>query len=262
MSDHTLPIKQARRILLILAVLLLPIGGQAQKFALPSGGYEDGVRVLLLGNSFTYFHDCDTMLIRIGRSQGVKICLGEYLKGGQTFGQHLNHPASGEAIAAGNYQVAFIQDFSNNAALYARDGRKDILRNTRDLKARILQASPLCRIILERTWSYSGNGAGGFASAEELDRWLDKGSKAIARKARLERSPIGEAFNLVRRERPDIPLLGPDDKHQSAAGSYLKCCVNWLILSGKPFSGEVDACGLDPDTARYLRDAAERVVRN
>ena len=250
-----------RRFLLIMAAVFATVSLHAQKFSLPEGGYDDGVRVLLIGNSFTYFHDCDSMLIRIGRSQGVKVCLGEYLKGGQTFGQHLNLPATGEAIAAGSYKVAFIQDYSNNAALYARDGRKDILRNTRDLKARILQASPECRIILERTWSYSGNGAGGFASAEDLDRYLAKGAKALARKSGLELSPIGDAFNLVRRERPDVNLFDPDEKHQSAAGSYLKCCVNWLLLSGEPFSGEVDACGIDPDTARYLQNVAERVVR-
>lgn len=243
------------------AALFLSLSAGAQKFALPVGGYQDGVRVLLIGNSFTYFHDCDTMLIRIGRSQGVKICLGEYLKGGQTFGQHLNLPSTGEAIAAGSYKVAFIQDQSVNAAVYARDGRKDVLRNTRALKERILQASPDCRIILERTWSYNGSDAGGFGTAEELDKYLAKGTKAIARKARLELSPIGDAFNLVRGERPEVNLFEPDDKHQSAVGSYLKCCVNWLILSGKPFSGEVDACGLDPALAAYLRGVAERIVR-
>ena len=119
-----------KKILTLVLALLVAWGAQAQKFALPVGGYDE-LRVLLLGNSFTYFHDCDSMLIQIARSQGVNIHLGEYLKGGQTFGQHLNHPKSAEAIAAGNYHYAFIQDFSNNAALFARDKRKDILENTR-----------------------------------------------------------------------------------------------------------------------------------
>ena len=249
-----------KRILTLMMALLLVAGGaQAQKFALPKGGY-DQLRVLLLGNSFTYFHDCDSMLLQIARSQGVDIRLGEYLKGGQTFGQHLNLPRSSEALAAGSYHYAFIQDFSNNAALYARDRRKDILENTLELKRRILQCSPGCRIILERTWSYPGADAGGFGTQEELERYLEKGSRAIARKARLPLSPIGQGFNLVSRERPDIQLFEPDRKHQSAAGSYLKCCINYLVITGKPFTGEPASCGLDQATAAYLRGAAERIV--
>lgn len=244
--------------LILAALLVAATDARAQKFSLPDG-YDD-IRVLLIGNSFTYFHDCDSMLIQIARSQGVRIRLGEYLKGGQTFGQHLNLPCTAEAIAAGRYDWAFIQDFSNNAALYARDGEKSVLKNTILLRDRILQASPHCRIVLERTWSYPGNGAGGFASDRELDKYLQKGASTLSRKAKLPLSPIGNAFATVRSERPDIGLFEPDDKHQNASGSYLKCCVNWLIISGKPFDGDVATCGLDPQTAAYLRSVAERTV--
>ena len=167
---------------ILLALTVACSAAWAQKFALPEGGY-DGRRVLLVGNSFTYFHDCDSMLLQISRSQGLNLCLGEYLKGGQTFGQHLNLPKTSEAIAAGSYAYAFIQDYSNNAALYARDKRKDVLANTLELKRRILQASPGCQIILERTWSYEGSESGGFGSAANLDRYIDKGAAQLARKA-------------------------------------------------------------------------------
>ena len=80
------------------------------------------------------------------------------------------------------------------------------------------------------------------------------------RKADVWLSPIGIGFNTVRSERPDIDLFEPDAKHQSAAGSYLKCCINYLVLTGKPFTGEVATCGIDPDTAAYLREAAQRTV--
>ena len=244
---------------ILLALTVACSAAWAQKFALPEGGY-DGRRVLLIGNSFTYFHDCDSMLLQISRSQGLNLCLGEFLKGGQTFGQHLNLPKTSEAIAAGSYAYAFIQDYSNNAALYVRDKRKDVLANTLELKRRILQASPDCQIILERTWSYEGSESGGFGTAANLDRYIDKGAAQLARKADAWLSPIGVGFNTVRAERPDIDLFDPDLKHQSAAGSYLKCCINYLVLTGKPFRGEVATCGLAPETAAYLRSVAERTV--
>lgn len=249
-----------KRLISLLLALGLAAGSlQAQKFALPKGGY-DGHRVLLIGNSFTYYHDCDSMLLQIARSQGLDLRLGEFLKGGQTFGQHLNLPKTSEAIAAGSYAFAFIQDMSVNAALYSRDKRKDVLANTLELKRRILQASPDCQVILERTWSFTGAEAGGFGTRANLDHHLGKGASEIARKADVWLSPIGIGFNTVRSERPDIDLFEPDAKHQSAAGSYLKCCINYLVLTGKPFTGEVATCGIDPDTAAYLREAAQRTV--
>ena len=250
-----------KRITLILTALLLcSLSLSAQKFAVPKGGYNDGRRVLLVGNSFTYFNDCDTLLIRIARSQGDDIRLGEYLKGGQTFGQHINLPGTSEAIAAGGYSVAFIQDYSNNHALYSRDGRKDVLANTKLLKERILQASPFCRIILERTWSYYGNHFAGFASLEDFDSHLEKGAKAIGKKTHLEVSPIGNAFNLCRTRHPEIDLLGPDRYHPSLEGSYLKVCVNYLVLTGKPFQGTVDPCGVAPGVAFFLQKVAHDTV--
>jgi hypothetical protein len=249
-----------KRLFSLLLALTVACGAAwAQKFALPQGGY-DGRRILLVGNSFTYFHNCDSMLLQISRSQGLDLRLGEYLKGGQTFGQHLNLPKTSEAIAAGSYRFAFIQDMSTNAALYDRDHRKDVLANTVELKRRILQASPDCQVILERTWSYEGSDAGGFGTGAKLDEHLGRGAAAIARKADVWLSPIGLGFNTVRAERPDINLFEPDAKHQSAEGSYLKCCINYLVLTGKPFHGEVATCGVAPEIAAYLRKVAERTV--
>ena len=249
-----------KRLISLLLVLAVAGGAaRAQKFALPQGGY-DGRRVLLVGNSFTYFHDCDSMLLQISRSQGLNLALGEYLKGGQTFGQHINLPRTAEAIAAGGYRFAFIQDQSSNAARYSRDKRKDVLENTKELKRRILQASPDCQVILERTWSFEGESFAGFGSLENLDRHIGKGVAEIARTADVWMSPIGVGFNTVRAERPDINLFDPDGKHQSAAGSYLKCCINYLVLTGKPFTGDVATCGVAPETAAYLQKVAERTV--
>ncbi|MBR1873257.1 MAG: hypothetical protein IJ795_08645 [Bacteroidales bacterium] len=248
-----------KRIILVICAALAAFTMNAQKFSLPGWG-SDGIRVLLIGNSFTFYHDCDSMLVQIARSQGVRIYLGEYLKGGQTFGQHLNLPQTSEAIAGGRYDYAFIQDYSASAAWYARDKANYIAENTILLKRRILQASPSCKIILERTWTFDGNNAEGFSDADTLEHYLAKGSKKLSRKCGLPLSPIGDAFNIAAAERPDIDLLGPDRKHQSAAGSYLKCCINWLIISGKPFAGKVAECGLDPAAAEYLRGLAERMV--
>ena len=73
-------------------------------------------------------------------------------------------------------------------------------------------------------------------------------------------SPISEAFRIVRDERHDINLYHTDKHHQSVYGSYLKSCVNYLVLYGKPFGSSPADCNLDPQVTAYLRSVAERVV--
>jgi hypothetical protein len=82
-------------------------------------------------------------------------------------------------------------------------------------------------------------------------------AKAVG-KSRI--SPIADAFDLVRKERPDINLYHTDNYHQSNEGSYLKSCVNYLMLFGEPFGDNPADCLIDKDVARFLRSVAERVV--
>ena len=83
----------------------------------------------------------------------------------------------------------------------------------------------------------------------------------------FEVSPIGRAFSIVRNENPGIDLYSADSKHQSDYGSYLKACVNYLMIFRKLFQSQpadgatssID-CGIPHDQAAYLRQVAERVV--
>ena len=74
-------------------------------------------------------------------------------------------------------------------------------------------------------------------------------------------SPIGNAYEIIWNENKDlIRLYDSDAKHQSHYGSYLKACVNYLMITGEAFSGSPADCSLEPSKAAILRDAAERAV--
>lgn len=250
-----------RTLLSLLACLAFTLAAHSQEFQLPGDLVPDGgVKVLCVGNSFTYVHGADAMLKEIAASQGLEIQIGKYLAGGYTFGRHLENKDSREAVAAGGYSFAFLQDQSANPARYSRDKDKTVLEDFKALKKNVLAASPGCKIILERTWSYSGFEAGGFGTKESLEYHLVKGARKMARKGHAKVSPIGDAFMAAMSVRPDVKLLGPDDHHQSLEGAYLKACVNYLMITRKPFSGEPALCGVDPEVAAFLRSVAEKTV--
>ena len=223
---------------------------------------RDTVKVLCLGNSFTYFSNVPSMLKEIAWSQGHYFNINAHLKGGRTIGQHLGLILSAHTIEYGDYDVAFLQDQSQNPARFAADPKSHahVPSDFAALSEMVLRHSPDCRIIMEHTWAYPSQRFGGFGDFETFTRLLHEGSQAMAATNGSEVSPIGKGFEIVYNENKGIRLYDTDNKHQSHYGAYLKACVNYLIITGERFSGNVACCGIEPDKAAYLQSAAERAV--
>ena len=225
----------------------------------------DTTRVLCVGNSFTYYCSCPALLKEIAWNEGHYLDLVAALKGGQKFGQHCFLRVTADAISKGGYELAFIQGQTQANARLAQDRKanRDVMDEALTLAGKIRSESPDCKIFVECTWSYVGKDGeyGGFGSHRTFEKLNLKGTGMIAKAiGNAEVSHIAEAFALVRKERPDINLFAPDNKHQSILGSYLKSCVNYLTIFGEPFGDNPADCGIDHETAEYLRSVAERVV--
>lgn len=220
------------------------------------------LRVLCIGNSFSYYYYTASQLKQLAYREGLELDINAFFKGGQTLQQQLALAHSAYTVSLGGYDIAFVQDQSQNPATFAKNPSANAVINDSclELVKRIKETSPQCRIILENTWSYPSGTYGGFTSYEKFDRLLAEGTKTMAQNAGAWISPIGQAFAKVRTERPDITLLYTDDKHPAVNGAYLKACVNCLVLTGKPFGDDAATCDTDAATAAYLRKAAESVV--
>lgn len=224
---------------------------------------EDGtVRILMVGNSFTFCNDSWDMLARICKSENKEVEIVHATKPGYTFGDHLNSDETTEAILKGDYDFAILQDQSQAPARYALDPKGNVMsrNNFITMTNRIFGWSPYAKIIVEETWAYVGDKFGGFASMTEFDNYLQNGTRLYAEVIRGKVSPTGTAFATVRSERPDIKLYAEDEKHPSAYGSYLKSLVEYLTIFGGKFTGFTDSCGLDPEICKYLKTAAKKAV--
>ncbi len=250
------PFRSMRTLLTLLCLTFGLLQARAQM--------ADTLNVLCVGNSFTFYSNSHQMLVQIAGSQGHHIQMTAVYEGGYTFNRHLHDLKSIIAIErmSNPYHCVFLQDQSQMHARYASDTARWELarRDTRDLADRIRMYSPQARIWLESTWSYVQGNCGGFGTLERFDQLLTQGSALIAQYADTQVSPIGSAFAIARQERPDINLYEADQKHQSAYGSYLKSCVNYLLIYRTPFVQPVHCCDLDADACRYLQQVATRVV--
>ena len=246
------------------ASLFLPLFGfsaaYCNRLSMPESA--DRKRILCLGNSFSYYNAPVWKLQELAASQGHELEIQCNLKGSQTLQNHCSLVLSTEAVAKGGYDYAFIQDQSQNPALYQSDPvtNASVSSWCSTLSDNIRRSSPSCTVILENTWSYSGSSYGGYVSYDNFDSLLADGTASMARAAGDWISPIGQAFALCRSRYPEINLYHSDNKHQGAAGAYLKACVNYLVLFGGRFDSNAADCGLDSATAAKLRSVAEETV--
>lgn len=237
---------------------------------------KDTLNVLCIGNSFTYFSSAPSFLKEIAWNEGHFIRVKASLKGGQTFGQHMGLPLSRYAMSVGKFDYAFLQDQSQAAANFAKDSASFSYVNAdfQRVVTNVVARSPKCHLVLEDTWAYEASDFSGFGSMDEFDRLMADGTSRLVRNAELafpgntfEVSPIAQAFKMVRDGDSGIELYTDDSKHQSIYGSYLKACVNYLMIFGSRFQSvpspdsktSVD-CGLPHDKAEYLRHVAEQVM--
>ncbi len=195
-------------------------------------------RVLALGNSFSYYNNPLWYLQEIAAREGNFVDLQGHVKGSQNLFQHAALSLSNEAVGLGGYDFAFLQDQSENPAIFALSGTASIRDAAVALADKVRAASPACQVILENTWSFNGKAGSYGGSLASFDGYLASGTKAMAQAASAWVSPIGQAFARCRELYPSVNLYHTDNKHQSAYGAYLKACVNYLVLFGERFSSD------------------------
>ena len=93
---------------------------------------------------------------------------------------------------------------------------------------------------------------------EEFDRLLAAGTGQLANASHSRVSPVGKAFAAAREA--GINLYDYDLKHPGLAGAYLKACVTYLVISGKPFKGDVPSCGIDEETVSGVKELPVVIV--
>jgi hypothetical protein len=177
--------------------------------------------------------------------------------------QHQTLCTTVDLLAEGGFDVVFLQDQSQAAGKVGDERKKNaqLIEDLVVMADMVRKTSPGCRTIYECTWAYPGKQHGGFGSIANFDKYAEKGARIMAKAADIDDvSPIGKAFKYVREEHPDIMLYHTDGHHQSPYGSYLKSCVNYLLLFGEPFGDSPADCGLDPKKTAVLRKVAEKII--
>jgi hypothetical protein len=211
-------------------------------------------RVLFIGNSYTAFNG--TIPNALNRlSKGDLDCSGS-LAGGKSLAWHYNQGEALKVLRSDRWDDVVLQDYS----LQTLDKIDLFFLFVRRFDAEI--DAQKARTVLYQTWprkNHPENGPRIYQAYEDASR--ETGAKV---------APVGRAFEVARKKRPELELYNPDNSHPTPAATYLAACVFYAtLLDRTPVGLEsfvVDAAGkpvitLKPEDAKFLQEVATELVQ-
>ncbi|GAB2594623.1 SGNH/GDSL hydrolase family protein [Spirosoma areae] len=201
-----------RHLLLVFVLLIFGLG------SLCAQPKTDSVRVLFIGNSYTYGNDLPELLGQLMAAKGVKFGHESVTPGGATLQKQWEDGKAVAAIRRKPWDFVVLQEqsvrpFANRDAFF---------QYVRLLDAEVRKTG--AKTLLYATWAAK-------ATPDEQPK-LTEAYQTIGRELGSLVAPVGEAWKLALGD--SLSLHGPDGRHPNVAGSYLAGCVLYrLITKGK-----------------------------
>lgn len=191
------------------------------------------MKVLFLGNSYTYFNDLPGMVQALAEAAGLDVRTESVTRGGAYLHQFADpddvlFAKWQEIYAASEWDVVVCQDQSFHP-----------VKDPAGLRQAAMDIAALCRpgqkFFFYQTWAYkfgSEKLAGtGLAYGDMLAQMIASYAGA-AKAVGGDVVPVGQTFAEVRALHPEIELYNPDGSHPSPAGTYLAACLFLSKLTG------------------------------
>lgn len=246
---------------LILSVCTL-LGASAAKKAAP----QDSIRVLFIGNSYTYYNNMPAMVDSIAKSQKKALAISRIVKGGEKIAGHLKNKKLHETLKKGGWDFVVVQEQSSMPSYPTHEVARTTYKAAHTLDSLILAGSPKAKVIFYMTWGHK------YGSQKPYDGYYPLNSTYEGMQERLITSylemaydndalcaPVGMAWREIRREHPELQLYKPDCSHPSELGSYLVANVIYTTMFPKPYQTGF-APGIDSATAEIIQQTAQQTV--
>jgi uncharacterized protein YukE len=191
------------------------------------------VNILMIGNSYTYFHDMPTLLSRLCGCNGKQARVLSVTQGGRKLHENLNPSDEttrqlDAVLRANTVDVCVLQEHS---VLPLTDYDR-FSANIKGLTEKIGSV----RYILYQTWARKA-GADFLLEYRLTPRTmalqLQEAYARAAQTCNADLAPVGQCFLKICEQYPEIELYDPDLTHPSYAGSCLSAMTHYRALFGE-----------------------------
>jgi hypothetical protein len=213
------------------------------------------VRVLFLGNSYTYVNDLPTVFRDLARTAGQNVETSMVASGGETLAQHAASSDSVNAINGSHWQFVILQEQSEIPSIESIR-QTQMYPAARSLVATV-RSDGATPILLE-TWAHQAGWSDYGLSYSAMQAAIDQGYGSIAGELKVSVAPAGQAWQAVVREDPGIVLWQSDGSHPTPAGTYLAACALYTRIFGPCPVGSSYTDGLSSAVAGVLEAIANQ----
>jgi hypothetical protein len=180
------------------------------------------MRVLFVGNSYTYENNLAHIVSRISEGTSTLLITRKSVIGGADLREHWNGGRGLETrqiIADGDFDAVVLQDFSM-AAINSPDSLLKYVQL-------FTQYDRSCgaRTYLFNTWARE--------NVPQYQEEIDAVYRQAAEENQVVRVPVGPAWELALRLRPSVDLFNTDGSHPNELGTLLTASVFVRCLTGE-----------------------------
>jgi hypothetical protein len=220
---------------------------------------EPGLRVLFVGNSFTFYNDMPHMVheLAAGDPGAPPVFSVSRTRGSWTLEGATDDKGIDSLLDDVDWDFVVLQERSWMLSFDEESWLETTYPYADELRRRIESAGS--QGVVFETWGYR-NGFDERDTYEWMQGRLLDGAAQLADRLGMEMAPVGNAWYAAHAERPNLDLWDGDGRHPNRAGSYLAACVFYAQLTGRDPRQSRFFAGLDPDDARYLGETAYAVV--
>lgn len=224
------------------------------------------LKVLFIGNSYTYLYDIPKLTADVALSTGDTLIYDMSASGGQTIQGHLIDAQTQSKIKAGGWDYVIVQEQSQVPSFPDGQIQTGFLPLARKLDSIIHVHNPCSQTMFYMTWGRK-NGDDlncpvypPVCTYEGMDSLLRLRYMMVADSNNAEVAPVGAVRHYIRSKHPAIELYEPDESHQSQSGAYVSACTFYTMLFRKDPLSITHNYTLSATDALNIRQATKKVT--
>ncbi len=217
------------------------------------------MKILMLGNSYTYFFDMPQILQALLDENCVDAKVDSVTAGGRVLWQNLDendalHAEIVEKCKQNAYDALILQEQSSNAMEFYREflhgvcGCVELVKPARTVLYATWGRKEGCDLLDEFGWTN-----------QTMTEGLAAAYDAAAKKVGGVSAHVGKCFFEIRRAYPEIELYDPDLSHPSYAGSCVAALALYKKLIGT-LPENTASLKMDAADVLHVREVIDRVV--
>ncbi len=177
------------------------------------------VRVLFIGNSYTYFNDLPGLLARLAAANGLELVTESVVEGGMTLLGHLRCGEALSRIRSGGWDAVVLQEQSTRPL----DAPGLMEAAVQELAGEVDRVG--ARTALYLTWARHDH--------PDDQAALDSAYRRCAAAVGASVVPVGPCWQRALAEDPSLALYEQDGSHPAPMGTYLAACAFYAVLAGR-----------------------------